>query len=135
MNARKKNSSDSAKQNQRVQTGKRNFNSLVNRSTLDKSETLQGDIPLTDSRATTNNLLNILVDGVTFGTMTNKLVLGQTRAGYENLLRVEPTMTTFYWSTHRVAVNQTQKPVESAAFFAEIIENSISLICVTIKPL
>jgi len=135
MIARKKNSSDSAKQNQRGQTGKRNFNSLMNGSTLDKSETLQSNIPLTDSRATTNNLLNILVDGVTFGTMTNKLILRQTRTGYENLLRVEPTMTTLNWSTHRVAVNQTQKPVESAAFLAKIVKNCISLVSITIKPL
>jgi len=107
----------------------------MNGSTLDKSETLQSNIPLTDSRATTNNLLNILVDGVTFGTMTNKLILRQTRTGYENLLRVEPTMTTLNWSTHRVAVNQTQKPVESAAFLAKIVKNCISLVSITIKPL
>jgi len=67
--------------------------------------------------------------------MTYKLFIWQTRAGYENLLWVEPTMTTLDRSTHRVAINQTQEPIERAAFFAEIIKNSISLVCVTIKPL
>ena len=37
-------------------------------------------------------------------------------------------------SAKRVTVNQTQKPIESAAFFAEVIEDDVSLISVTIEP-
>lgn len=106
----------------------------MNGSTLDINKTLQRNVPLTNSRATTNHLFNVLVDSVALSTMTHKLLRRQTRAGYENLLRVEPAMAALNLSAKRVTVNQTQKPIESAAFFAEVIEDDVSLISITVEP-